>query len=200
MRRLIVGLALFCALGAASESRAQVVWDSPTLLPPRAGPGIGIYLVDVHRGGLGVLGTWRGTPLGMGLRFGVAEGPGDDGVAILGGLDYMASLVRVSPDFPLDLSWLVGVGIGHADYTVLSVPFGLTIGRTFTAPEVSFTPYLTPKVIVDAHLGRGPNDDNDMELEFDLDLGIDVAFQPGWAIRFGAGLGSRSGIGIGIVF
>lgn len=200
MKLRVVGLALCCALGLVTEARAQTAWDSPTLLPPRVGPGMGLYLVDVSGGGIGVLGTWRGTPLGTGLRFGVAEGRGGDGIAVLGGLDFMGPLVRVSPDFPLDVSWLVGVGLGHSDWTLVSVPFGLTLGRTFTAPDVSFTPYITPKVIVDAHLGRGPNDDNDLELEFDLDLGVDVAFQPGWAIRFGAGLGSRSGIAIGIVF
>jgi hypothetical protein len=193
-------LTLLCGLGLVGEARAQVVWDSPTLLPPRGTPGTGIYLVDVHRGGLGVLGTFRGATLGTGLRIGVAEGPRGEGIAVLGGLDYMASLARVAPDFPVDISWLTGVGAGYSDHLVISIPLGLAIGRTFTSPEVSFTPYLTPKVIADVHLGRGANDDNDLDLEFDLDLGFDIAFRPGWAVRFGAGLGSRSGIGIGIVF
>jgi hypothetical protein len=33
-----------------------------------------------------------------------------------------------------------------------------------------------------------------------VDLGFDVAFQPGWMIRFGAGLGDRGGIAVGIIF
>jgi len=197
MKIRVLALTLGCLLGLAAEARSQVVWDSPSLIPPRAPAGTGILLVDAHRAGVGVLGTWRGTPLGMGLRLGIADG---DDIAVFGGLDFVSPLMRASPAFPLDLSWFAGVGAGYDEWAVISVPFGLTIGRTFGAPDVQFTPYLAPKLIADAHLDRGPGDDNELELNFDVDLGFDVRFQPGWRLRLGAGLGSRSGLAFGLVF
>lgn len=199
MKLRMLGLALCCMLGLATEGRAQVVWDSPNLLPPRPQAGTGIYLIDAHRGGLGVLGTWRGSSSGVGLRLGIAEGR-HDGIAILGGLDIVAPLFAASRDFPLDISWFGGVGAGYSNWMVISLPFGITLGRTFASPDTRFTPYIAPKVIGDLHLDRGPGGDNDLELNLDVDLGFDVQFRAGWAIRFGAGLGDRSGIAVGIRF
>jgi hypothetical protein len=199
MKLRVSGLMVCCMLALAGQANAQVVWDSPTLIPPRAPAGTGIYLVDTHRGGLGVLGTWRGMTNGTGFRLGVSEGVGD-GVAVFGGVDFVRPLMAVSPDFPLDLSWFAGVGAGYSDWLVVSVPIGITLGRTFGAPDVNFTPYLAPKVIPDIHLGRGPNDDNELTLSLDVDLGFDVQFAPGWMIRIGAGLGSRSALAVGILF
>jgi len=199
MKIRVMAMTLCCLVGLAAEARAQVVWDSPTLLPPRAQAGTGIFLIDAHRAGLGVLGTWRGTTYGTGLRLGIAEGRRND-IAVFGGLDFVSPLMAASPAFPLDLSWFAGVGAGYDEWAVLSVPFGLSIGRTFGAPDVRFTPYLAPKLIADVHLGRGPGNDNELDLNLDVDLGFDVRFQPGWALRLGAGLGSRSGLAIGIVF
>ena len=197
MKIRVFALTLCCLLGLAAEARAQVVWDSPSLIPPRAPAGTGILLIDAHRAGIGVVGTWRGTPRGTGLRLGIADG---DDIAVFGGLDFVSPLTTASPAFPLDISWFAGVGAGYDRWAVLSVPFGLAIGRTFGAPDVQFTPYLAPKLIADAHLGREPQNDNELELNFDVDLGFDVRFQPGWTLRLGAGLGSRSGLAIGVVF
>lgn len=199
MKIRVIGLTLFCLLGLAADGRAQVVWDSPILIPPRAQAGTGIYLIDTHRGGLGLLGTWRGMASGTGLRLGVSEGAGDN-IAVFDGADFVRPPMTVSPDFPLDISGFAGIGAGYSEWLVVSVPLGITIGRTFGAPDVRFTPYLAPKVIADVHLGRGPDDDNDLDLNLDVDLGFDVQFQPGWTIRLGAGLGNRSGLAIGLLF
>jgi hypothetical protein len=198
MKLRALGLTVCCLVALAGDARAQVVWDAPSLLPPRAPAGTGIYLIDAHGGGLGVLGTWRGMTNGTGLRLGVSEGRGGDGIAVFGGLDFVSPLVTVSHEFPLDISWFAGVGAGYADWLVLSVPLGLTIGRTFGAPDVRFTPYLAPKIALDAHLGREP--DNELDLNLAVDLGFDIQFPPGWAIRIGAGLGGRSGLAVGILF
>lgn len=199
MRSGIAMLAVLGALLLAGEARAQVVWDSPILQPPRPVVGTGLYLMDAHGAGLGILGTWRGAPTGMGARLGLADG--SDGIAVLGGIDMVAPLATVSADFPLDISWFTGIGAGYNQWFVLSAPLGLTIGRTFGAPDVRFTPYLAPALVVDAHLGRdAPDDSNELRLGLAVDLGIDVGFQPGWIVRFGAGLGDRGGLAIGIVF
>jgi hypothetical protein len=199
MKLRILGFTALCTLAVAADGRAQVVWDSPMLLPPRPVVGTGLYLMDPHGAGLGVLGTWRGVPGGMGLRLGIADG--SDGIAIMGGVDMVAPLVTVSPEFPLDISWFTGIGAGYDRWLVISVPLGLTIGRTVHAPDVRFTPYLAPALVADARLGRdSPRDRNELKLGLAMDLGIDVAFQPGWIVRFAAGIGDRHGLAIGIVF
>jgi hypothetical protein len=64
---------------------------------------------------------------------------------------------------------------------------------------VWFNPYVAPRVVLDAWLGRdGPGDDVSLDLSFDL--GVDIAFDPGWAIRFAASVGDRSALAIGFSF
>jgi hypothetical protein len=56
-------------------------------------------------------------------------------------------------------------------------------------------------VILDACLdcdGRG--DDNDLRLDFAVDIGLDIRLTSSVAIRFGATLGDREGVGIGLLF
>jgi hypothetical protein len=199
MRLRTSALMLLCSLLVVGKAEAQVVWDSPTLLSPRPVAGTGVYLMDPHRAGIGILGTWRGAQQAAGLRLGIADGT--DGIAILGGVDWVAPLATVSPDFPLDISWFVGIGGGYNQWFVASAPIGLTLGRTFGAPDVRFTPYLAPALVADAILGRDPPAErNQLRLSLAVDLGIDVAFQPGWHVRFGAGLGDRGGLAIGLIF
>jgi hypothetical protein len=187
--------------GLAGDARAQVVWDSPLFLAPRPEAGVGIYLIDAHKAGIGVLGTWRASPQDMGMRLGIAEGGGGDGIALFGGVDVTGLLATVGPDLPFDLAWLVGVGAGYDRWIVVSAPVGITLGRTFTAPEVRFTPYLAPRVALDLHLNRDPpGRRNALDLNFAADLGVDLVFQPGWTLRIGASLGHRGGVGVGILF
>jgi hypothetical protein len=191
---LIAALAVVAMTG---QGRAQVAWDSPLLLPPMPTAGTGIYLMDAHRAGLGVLGTWRAGP-GLGFRAGIAEGQ-HDGVAILGGADLVFPISAAGAGFPLDLSWLVGVGAGFDDWVLLSVPLGLSLGRTFVGDGVRFTPYAAPRVALDAQFGRdAPGDDVGLSLA--VDLGFEMGFQPGWAIHFGASIGDRGGLAVGVRF
>jgi hypothetical protein len=200
MKLRVVGIMALGLAALAGPARAQVVWDAPVLLTPRPATGTGLYLHDAHRAGLGILGTWRGAPHGLGLRLGIVDGR-RDGVGILGGVDMMAPLTTASAQFPLDISWFTGIGGGYDDWFVLSVPLGLSIGRTFGAPGAAFTPHIIPRVVADAHLGRdGPGDSSELRLELGVDLGLDLALQPGWLIRFGAGLGNRGGLAVGVVF
>jgi hypothetical protein len=200
MKLRLTVLSVLCMAALAGPARAQVAWDSPTLMAPRPVVGTGIFIMDAHRAGVGVMGTWRGSPQGLGLRLGIVDGRGD-GVGVLGGVDMLASLATASSTFPLDISWFAGVGAGYDEWLLLSVPIGLTFGRTFGAPDMRFTPYLAPALLVDAHLGRdGAGESNELQLNLGIDLGFDLAFQPGWALRFGAGLADRSGLAVGIVF
>lgn len=194
-------VAMLLALSAGSNAIAQTKWDAPMLMPPNPMGKWGVYLVDPAGLNTGVLATYR--PGGkLGFRLGIAEGPGkDDGLTIFGGAEMTRILRPASDDFPLDIAWFVGAGAGLGDYTIISVPVGLTMGNTITGDGVNFTPYFGLKVAMDVYLGDAvPRGDPDMDMDIAVDLGIDLQFQGGWIIRFGGSFGDRGAVAIGLVF
>jgi hypothetical protein len=205
------GMIGFCAaaavaLATAAPASAQVAWDAPLMISPQMPGGFGIYLVDASvpppragGEGLGVMATWRArsTP-GVGFRVGVAEGFSET-FSGFGGVDISGSLVRASQEFPLNVVWVTGAGLGAGEYLFLSFPLGVSLGRAFETDEVWFNPYIAPRLVLDASMGgRAPNDGLDMRLV--VDLGTDIAFSDSWAVRFGASIGDRQGLAIGLAF
>ena len=78
----------------------------------------------------------------------------------------------------------------------MSFPLGVAFGRVVSADNVRLNPYFSPRVVVDGWLGDDrPRDD--LDLEFAFDLGVDLAFSPTWAIRFGASVADREALAIG---
>jgi hypothetical protein len=183
--------------------RAQMAWDSPLLMPPRVGDGLGIHLIDVHAGGLGALLTWRAPRWNFGVRAGLADGGRDD-IGLIGGIDVNGSLARESADFPLDVDWVFGAGIGIDDGARISLPLGLSLGHSFRGGDVTFLPYATPRVVLDAFLNDDDDeprgDGDDVNLVFAVDLGLDMRFSPNFLLRFGVTLGDREAVALGLVF
>lgn len=179
----------------------QIGWDSPLLLPPNAPDGLGVFLVDVAGGDLGVLGTWRSPFWNFGVRAGIAEGRGND-LGVFGGLDFTGSLTRSNDEFPLDIDWVFGAGLGIVDGVLISVPLGLSLGHAFENEGVGFVPYLTPRVVLDACIDcdRYRAEEDDVSLDFAADLGLDLRVTRSFLIRFGATLGDREAVAIGIAF
>lgn len=197
----IVGLLTGLLFTLAPGAGAQVAWDAPLLVGPGSPAGLGIHLTDPAPGsGIGAMATWRTSPApgGLGLRGGVAEDAGDD-LAAFGGLDVSGYLIRADQEVPLDILWVAGAGIGVGDYALVSFPLGVSLGRTFREDGVGFTPYVTPRLVLDGSLGRDVPDD-DLDLDFAVDLGADIDFDTAWTIRFGATIGDREALSIGMVF
>jgi hypothetical protein len=139
------------------------------------------------------MGTWR--PGGTaGYRIGIAEAPGDE-LAGFGGADLSGLLVGASDDFPLDVAWVTGVGLGFGDAVLLSFPGGVSLGRVLSAPDVRVNPYMSPRVVLDALLGGDAEDE--LDLSFAVDIGVDIAFSPSWQIRFAGTFGDREALAIG---
>jgi hypothetical protein len=199
MRKVTTALvAGFLFMLAAAPAKSQVAWDSPLMVAPNTPAGWGLYLVDPHPGGgIGVMTSWRSAtaPGGLGFRLGLAEGRRDR-LAVYGGLDVSGMLLRRSPDFPMDMAWVTGAGLAVGDDVLLSFPLGIALGRDFDADNVWFNPYVSPRLVLDAFFG----DDSDLDLRLVMDLGLDLAFDPGWAIRFGGSVGDRSALAIGMSF
>lgn len=204
MRKFCTIVVVLGCLTLPASVSAQAAWDSPLLLPPRPQPGLGIFLADMEGSGLGVLGTWRSSTWNYGLRFGLAEGSGTEDVSVFGGVDYMGPINTASSDFPLDIDWVLGAGAGIGDGVRLSVPAGLTVGFSFQGEDARFIPYITPRVIMDAMFGQDERD-SDLDLGVAVDLGLDLRLLRGGAlagksIRFGASVGDRDALAVGIVF
>jgi hypothetical protein len=199
--RYVRGIWLSITLSlVATAAQAQIKWDSPFLVPPRPQPGLGIFLADFDGAGTGALVTWQPSPTSWGFRGGLAERCcRRDGIAAVLGADVSFALTRARTDMPLDIDAVLGVGAGIDDSVVLSIPLGLTLGHTFTGQGAQFTPYAIPKISVDAWFDDDDRDEN-LDLAFSVDIGLDLRFQQGWLVRFGGSLGDREAIAIGIVF
>lgn len=203
MGKRIGSLVLTFTLVLAARAAAQAAWDSPLLAAPLPVSGFGIHLMDPAGADLGVMGTYRGGPSGVELRLGLAERDRgrdrDDALSVFGGLETQALISRASTNFPLDFAWVAGAGIGAGDGgAIVSVPVGITLGRTLTGTGASFTPYGTPRLIVDGIFGDNRRDRLDLDLA--VDLGLDLRFQQGWLVRVAGTVGDREALSIGLVF
>lgn len=199
MKIRVAGVLVALVLGVAASAEGQVAWDSPMLASPRQIPGLGIHLMSPAGGDLGVMGTWRARTGNIGLRFGLADdGHPDNNLAVFGGVDVQDMIAPASADFPLDVAWTAGVGLGAgSDGALVSVPLGISLGRALRSSTATFTPYVTPRVVLDAFFGDG---DSNLDLNLAIDLGVDLTFQPGWSVRFGGTFADRDAVSIGAVF
>jgi len=200
MKKTACVLAMVASLIPVAGS-GQIAWDAPMLLPPASRPGFGIFLADVHGGDLGVMGLWRSPSWNFGLRGGIAEARGDD-LGVYGGIDFEGALTRATDEFPLDIDWIFGAGLGIADGVLVSLPLGLTVGHEFEGDGVGFLPYVTPRVVLDGCIDCDSprDDDDDVSLDFAVDLGLDLRLRQSLVIRFGATLGDRDGVALGLMF
>lgn len=203
MRRTAALIALPLALlSLPSGASAQAAWDAPMLMAPGAPAGIGVHLVDpsdAPGSGLGVLGTWRANPapVGLGFRLGFVEGASDD-LAVTGGVDVSGMIATSDAESPFDLMWFAGAGIGIDGDALLSFPAGVSAGLSFEGEQVQFRPYVAPRVVLDAFLGDGVEEDLDLGLT--AEIGLDLQFSQPWAIRASGSLGDRESVSIGLVF
>jgi hypothetical protein len=172
---------------------------------------VSLFLVDPGEG-LGFMARWHGggADRRYGFRAGFAEDHGDDLVAF-GGIDFSGTILDHTEEFPFDLVWVAGAGLGLGDHAILSFPLGVAMGRVLDEGDLRFHPYVAPRLILDAYIGDDDihshhGDDfhqhnrDDMDLGFALDIGADFSPAGTWAVRFGASLGDRDGLAIGFSF
>lgn len=186
-------LALTLAPGAAS---AQIVWDAPPMMRPGAPSGLSLLLLEPYPGNeFGALAIWRQSPApaGFGLRVGLAEDAGDD-VAVMLGLDVAGPLADLGGSGDPRLMWWAGAGIGVGEEIVVSFPAGMVLGWNVETEGVVFSPSLGGHVAMDVMSGPG----DDLDIEGSVDLGMDLGFNSGLAVRFGASVGGREALAVGV--
>lgn len=200
----VLALVAGAFLGAPSALEAQITWESPRLLgsdPPR---GLGVY--GVEYGALpgddkAVLVTWTGgLPEGLRLRGGFGEGA-DGENAGFGGIDVWRTLTRGPESAPVDVVWTTGLGVGVGEWTLVSIPIGLTTGTSWSGGSVWVNPYIHAGVVLDLRVGGNAPED-EFEAGVATDLGVNVAFDRGRrvVVSASAGLGDRQAVAVGLVF
>jgi hypothetical protein len=163
---------------------------------PGAPSGLSVLLLDPHPGDeLGVMAVWRNSPapVGVGLRGGLADDPGGD-LAVMFGIDISGSLASVEGAGDPAVLWWTGAGIGIGDEVVASLPIGLVFGWQGSDEGITFMPHAGGHVALDVLSGPG----DDLDLDASIDLGVDVGFRSGLMVRFGASLGGRDALAVGV--
>jgi hypothetical protein len=203
----LVVLATLAALAVtAGGAAAQAAWDAPLLIQPRRTDGIGLFLTQPEYAGLGAMVTWYGGSEtgGFGLRGGLANDNDDNNLTGFGGIDFSGLIQGWNQDFPLDIGWAAGAGVGFGDDgALITFPAALTLGRRIQEQDVVLTPYFSPRITLDvASRSAGERDfpGGGSHLGFSLDLGLDLGFGRTWSLRFGGTVGDHSAVAAGVQF
>jgi hypothetical protein len=192
-RFAFVLLALTLSPGAAA---AQIVWDAPSMIRPGAPSGLSLLLLEPYPGNeFGALAIWRQAPapVGFGLRVGVAEDRSDD-LAVMFGLDVSGPLANLGGSGDPRLIWWSGAGLGIGDELIATFPAGIVLGWSIESEGVVFAPSIGAHVALDIMTGPG----DDLDVDGSVDLGMDLVFNSGFAVRFGASVGGREALAIGV--
>jgi len=210
---LAAAAALLLAPGAFTVPAAgQVAWDTPRLLGPESPAGFGVYWLRTSTGTEtdAAMATWAlpGSGGNIILRGGAGidrggEPGGGDLLSAFGGIDLRAPIARHTPQQPLDIEWYSGLGAGAGpeseQYVLVTVPMGISVGRSWTSGSVWLAPYLALGLALDLSLGDAAPGD-----EFDVtpaaDVGLDLALDPArrFIVRVGASLGDRQAVAVGL--
>ena len=194
MRRTLMATLFLTSL--AAPVAGQIAWDSPALISPAVPSGLSIFFMDPPGGDVGGLATYRRAagPVGLGFRAALAEESGTGDIAVSGGIDVSGFLARGVENSEVDVIWWAGGGVGIGNETVFSLPLGIVLGWTGAGGDVLLSPYGGGHVVLDLSSVDGDS------VNFDgvVDLGLDLVLSSGWMIRFGASLGDRESLALGL--
>jgi hypothetical protein len=189
-------IAASLALGAVFAAGAEAQVFTPTFLSPVPSNDFGVYVSDWD-GGLGVEGIWRRQSRGgsnLGLHAGYVD-LGDGSLSI--GLDMRNPVVLAGA--PIGLAFTVGGQAVIGDETFLGGQVGFTAGQALPAGGMTVTPYIHPRLAIGTGFIGGEGD-NEFEVDVLADVGVDLDFASGVALRLGANLGDGANWGLGVAF
>ncbi len=202
---LALAAAALTALAPASAD-AQIAWDTPRLSGPESPAGIGVYWMraEVLPGDDdAVFGTFSlpGTDGAITLRGGIGTGVAEEN-AFFGGVDLRAPIAMHTDTQPFDVAWSGGAGLGFGEYFLASVPFAVSVGRSWASSSVWFAPYLSAGATIDYSFGDSDlAPDEEFEIQATGGLGADISFDAArrFVVRVAAALGDRQAVAVGLV-
>ncbi len=194
--------AVLALAAAPAVAAAQLAPDAPRLISPHGSGGASVHWVrsDNYPGAQGaLLATWAmpAMPRGMRLRAGAGQGAGGAS-AFFGGIDYQVPLRRSTGQWGLDIDWQAGLGLSAGDYSLVSLPVGLSGGLSWTSGTVWVAPFVSGGVAADLRMGdEAPGKEFVVEpiLEAGLDLAFDIERRV--VLRAASSFGDRSAVSLG---
>jgi hypothetical protein len=132
----------------------------------------------------------------IGLRGGFFD-PSAGDTRVLAGISARQRVITHAEGFPLDGSFVVGIGGQFVeDGSTLVIPAGLSLGRRLNLEDsdVSLVPYVQPTIFLTAGSER------DTDLNVVLGLGADVRLSRVFDARISVGLGDLEGFAISAVW
>ena len=160
-----------------SGAAAQILWDAPRMIGPESPGGVGFYWLRAES-----------LPMDGDAVYATLPVPGTGGdVTLRGGLGEGAT------------DELAGVGGSYGEYLVVSVPVGLSAGRSWSSGSVWFAPYVGLGAVLDYRRGEEAPDD-EFAVDANAEVGLDLAFDAGrrFVLRAAASLGDRQAVSVGL--
>lgn len=210
MRTLSEGarIGLVAALLAIPASAAgQIAWDTPRLIAPESPGGLGIFWVRSSAIASETDAAMATLALpGMGGNVILRGGAGIDGdelVSGFAGIDIRAPVARHTAEQPLDIEWYAGIGAGagpdEGQYIAITLPMGISVGRSWTSGAIWLAPYVAMGVALDYNIGES-RPEEDFTASPAADLGMDFALDPArrFIFRVATSLGDRQALAVGL--
>lgn len=184
---------------------AQIASDAPRLISPHGSSGLGVHWVradGLPGADAAIVATWAlpALPTGMRLRAGMGQGVATRN-AFMAGIDLQTPLVRAGSGRAFDLDWQSGFGVSIGEYTLLTLPVGLTGGVSWTSGSVWLAPYVSAGVAADFALGGGAPA-TEFEARPTLELGLDVSLdqERRFVLRVATALVERRATSFGLAY
>lgn len=192
--RVLTGITALTTMWAAPL--AAQAWNYPAMQVPSSSERD--YTAALVGGaGTTMLFQWR-EGAGRGLHFqldaGLADPKGRQDVLLFVGGGLGKELARARGDQPLDVLLTASAGLAFGDNAqYFRVPFGVSVGHTFALEEgMSLTPFVHPRLALDACGSCRHDDDSDVSASLSFDLGVNWQVNRHFALRVaGAFSGSR---------
>ena len=116
---------------------------------------------------------------------GVIDRKGSQRLMVFAGGSVGQDVARATKDQPLDLLLTVGGGVAvGSGETLVRIPVGLSVGHRFALDQgMTVTPYVHPRVSLDACGSCGVAERRRSEVSLNFDLGVSLQVSPQFAIR-----------------
>jgi hypothetical protein len=203
----LLAAALFAITGStgARSAGAQTAWFTPSFQPPTVATRDYTGAV-VANAGTSALFQWReglSTSSQLLVEGGLADAESPFGTKLLLGGQYAHQLARATPEQPLDLLLTAGAGLAVGEGPdLVRVPVGISIGHRFPLEgNLAITPYVHPRLVVDAWTADVGGDRTTLTIDFDIGASMQVT--PQLAVRAsllvsGAAPANSLGLGLGL--
>ena len=204
MRTTVLMISAATLLLGSSLNAQQIAWDTPSFFSPRPMDDIGLYVSQIQYPGgessTGLSAIWRQSG---NLNLGVRAGVGDlefAGETVLVGAELYGPLNSLLPSTSIDLSWILGAGAVFGDnYSLFSVPLGISVGLQLGSGSVQFAPYVHPRWSLDiAAYDQNGTEQTRTGGSIVIDVGADVNLGERFIVRVGGSFLDREALGLGV--